>query len=414
MYPRRGFRIYHVKRVLILVLSMLCGCAHQQFVTRPYPRWGQEIWLSRGDREPLLPMRVQMPARPDAAPACLMIVHGMNEYIGRYGEIAAHFAKRFIVAGFDLYAHGLSNPTLLAADRAIAAGGTSFDVSDAYLEQSGLRNLEPMRRDLDQGLRHLIEICDRNAKPDLPIFIVSHSLGSLISASYLLKKASAPDPRDRIRGIVFLGPALAVTEVPGWRGYFQTPVVKLSFYAEEHFLRSHGEPLPLLIANQALALATVPVLDGLFEVLSWPGLRRVFSPRTPNWVPEYLSDSEEERARHRADGYIIRRTILRYVKGVEAEIVRFRRNMAEFATPYFLIYSVGDPITPAWGNHDFAAQTLDKHRDNQVLPLIDKVHHEHLFSAQPLRDELLAKIDRWLDRRLTSLHEAEAERAKER
>ncbi|BBA33084.1 uncharacterized protein sS8_1122 [Methylocaldum marinum] len=390
---------------------MLCGCAHQQFVTQPYPRWGEELWLSRTDRDAPLPMRVRMPARPAAAPACLLIVHGMNEYIGRYHEIAAHFANRFIVAGFDLYAHGLSNPTLLAADRAIAGGASEFDVSGAFLAQSGLRNLDPMRRDLDQVLRRLIEICDRRGRPDLPIFILSHSLGSLIAASYLLERTPGDDPRGRIQGIIFSGPAFSVTEVPGWRGYFQTPIVKLSFYAEEHFLRSHGEPLPLLIANQALALSTVPVLDGLFELLSWPGLRRVFSPTTPGWVPEYLSDWEEERARHRVDGYIIRRSILRYVKGVEEEIVRFRRRMAEFAMPYFLIYSAGDPITPAWGNQDFAAKTSEKHRDNLILPIIDKVHHEHLFSAPPLRDELLGKIEAWLDRRLKSMGEVSVKRA---
>jgi alpha-beta hydrolase superfamily lysophospholipase len=361
------------------------------------------MWLSRNGGEGLLPVRVQTPSQPGAADGCLLIVHGMNEYIGRYGEIAAHFAKRFIVAGFDMYAHGLSNPTLLAADRAMAGGAAGFDVGDAYLAQAALRDLEPMRRDLDRALRSLIEVCDRHGRPGRPIFILSHSLGSLIAASYLLEQTPEDDPRARIQGIVFCGPAFSVTEVPGWRGYFQTPFVKLAFYAEEHFLRSHGEPLPLLVANQALALATVPLLNGLVETLSWPGLRRVFSPTTPGWVPGYLSDWEEERARHRADGYIIRRSILRYVKGVEEEIVRFRRHMAEFAVPYLLVYSGGDPITPAWGNHDFAAETLHNHPDNQILPLVDKVHHEQLFSAPPLRDELLGRIEGWLDRRLRSI-----------
>lgn len=381
---------------------MLCACAHRQLVTKPYPRWGEELWLVRGDCDQPLSMRVQLPENPAAAPACLLIVHGMNEYVGRYGEIAAHFSRRFIVAGFDLYAHGLSNPTLLAADRAIAAGAGEFDVSDAYLTQARLRDLEPMRRDFERALRRLIAICDEQGRPGRPVFILSHSLGSLIAASSLLRH-----PHERVQGIVFSGPAFSVTEIPGWRGYFQTPFVKLAFHVEEHFLRPQGEPLPLMIANQALALVTVPLLDGLFNVLSWPGLRSIFSPVTPDWVPDYLTDWEEERARHRADGYIIRRTILRYVKGIEEEIARFRRGMAGFSTPYLLIYSSRDPITPAWGNHDFAAKTLAKHPDNQLLPLVDKFHHEHLFSAPPLRDELLRRIDDWLERRLKSLHDAD-------
>jgi alpha-beta hydrolase superfamily lysophospholipase len=137
-------------------------------------------------------------------------------------------------------------------------------------------------------------------------------------------------------------------------------------------------------------------------------------PNDTGLGPGIPSDWEEERARHRVDGYIIRRSILRYIKGIEEEIVRFRRRMAEFATPYFLIYSAGDPITPVWGNRDFAAKTSEKHRDNQILPLIDKVHHEHLFSAPPLRDELLGKIEAWLDRRLKSMDEVSAKRANAR
>lgn len=387
---------------------MLCGCAHRQFVNNPYPRWGEEFWLTRPDRAEPLPMRVQLPEDPATASACLLIVHGMNEYVGRYGEVASFFARRYIVAGFDLFAHGLSNPTLRAADRAIADGAAPFDVSDAYLAQSGLRDLTPMRRDFDQALRELITICDGQGQRDRPVFILSHSLGSLIAASYFLEPWSKSDLRQRVQGVVFSGPAFSVTEVPGWRGYFQTPLVKLAFHAEEHFLNPQGEPLPLMLANQLLALVTVPLLDGLFEVLSWPGLRRVFSPVTPDWVPEYLTDWEEERARHRADGYIIRRSILRYVKGVEEEIVRFRRQMEEFRLPYLLIYSGRDPITPAWGSHDFAAKTLAKHPDNQLLPLVHQFHHEHLFSAPPLRDDLLRSIDRWLQRRLAAISRAHA------
>ncbi len=55
----------------------------------------------------------------------------MSEHIGRYGEIAHYFAQRFIVAGFDLYAHGLSNPILQQADQAPSVSATKQDVSDA-------------------------------------------------------------------------------------------------------------------------------------------------------------------------------------------------------------------------------------------------------------------------------------------
>jgi len=386
---------------LFLLLTMLSGCAHRQFVRQPYPRWGEEVRVARAVGAPLI-LRVLEPAEP--APACLLIVHGMNEYVGRYGDIARHFARRYLVAGFDLYAHGLSNPVLAAADRALSEGAVEQDVSQAYLAQTALSDLEPMRRDLDHALRRLVAYCDERGLSGRPVFLLTHSLGALVAASYLLQRQ---DREQRVQGIVLLGPAFSVSRLPGWRGWLANPFIDLSFHAEEHFLHPQDQAWPRAILSQAVALVAAPVFRGVFEALSWPGLRALFTPGTPDWVVDYLTDWEDERARHRADGWIIRRSLLRYVKGVEREIARFRRRMGEFATPYYLIYSGHDPITPAWGNHDFARATLHKHPDNQLLPLPDASHHEHLYSAPPLRDELLEQIERWLERRLSSLHRQE-------
>ncbi|MDV6344936.1 alpha/beta hydrolase [Nitrosomonas sp. Is37] len=395
---------YTTLAFIFWLLTMLAGCAHRQFVTQPLPRWGKEIPINHTNNATPLLLRILQPTDPSNAPACLLLVHGMNEYIGRYGEIARYFAQRFVVAGFDLYAHGLSNPILQQADQALTAGAAQQEVSDAYLAQIPLYNLEPMRQNLDQALKHFIISCDKQGESDKPIFIVSHSLGSLIAASYLLSTQNKSEPTKRVQGIVLLGPAFSVTEVPGWRGWLANPLIKLSFHAQEHFLNPQNEPLPLMIMNQIVSLVIVPLLDGIFEVLSWPGLRTLFTPATPDWVVDYFTDSEEEKARIRADGWFIRRTLLRYVKGIEAEIVHFRRHMSEFAIPYYLIYSVHDPITPAWGNQDFARATLQNHPDNELLPLPKLSHHEHLFSSQPLRDEFLKKIEYWLNLRLLSLN----------
>ncbi len=390
--------------LLLLMPAMLPGCAHRQAVREPYPRWGEETQIPRTEGAPPLILRSLLPPEPAHAPACLLIVHGMNEYVGRYRDIARHFARRFVVAGFDLYAHGLSNPVLLAADRAIRAGAVERDVSDAYLAQVSLSDLEPMRRDLDRALRRLVAMCDQQGNAGRPVFILSHSLGSLVAASYLLEGQDGnADPRRRVEGIVLLGPGFSVPQLPGWRGWLANPLIGLSFFAEDHFLYPAVAPLPQRVLSRTVAFATAPLLNGLFEVLSWPGLRQVFTPSTPDWVVHYLTDSEEERARHRADRYIIRRSLLRYVKAVEREIVRFRHRMDRFATPYFLVYSGREPITPAWGSRDFIAATQHHHRDNRVLALAQFDHHEHLFSAPPFRSELLERIDRWLEQRLSSL-----------
>jgi alpha-beta hydrolase superfamily lysophospholipase len=291
----------------------------------------------------------------------------------------------------------------LTAHNWIKTGATVYDAGKAYLEQAQLGNLQAMRNDLDQALQYLINYCDsitKNAK--LPIFILSHSLGSLVSATYLLQTDNDAI-KARVKGIIFCGPAFAVTEVPGWRGWFQNPLIWFTFHTHEHFLDPHNEALPLLLFNQVLALVTVPLQDGIIELISLPGLRRLFAPTQPSWVAEHLTDSKEERIRQSNDQYIMRRCVMRYVLTVEKEIIWFRRNMARFEMPYLLIYAEQDPITPAWGNIDFAAVTQDKHEDNELMALTGKSHHEQLFSEPVLRAQILQKIDQWLQRRLNHL-----------
>lgn len=381
---------------------MFCfGGRFRQKVRAPYPIWGKEIYLPpQGGGYPLH-LQLLAPDTPDNVSACLLIVHGMNEYIGRYGEIAAHFARRYRVAGVDLTAHGLTNPVLRAAHVSITNGVQQYDVSDMYLQQAQLSDLQPMRRDLDRALRFLMADGDErtDGKPP-PVFILSHSLGSLVTASYLLHSQDS-NLQTRIGGVIFCGPAFSVTRVPSWRGWLQNPLVRFSFYTHTHFLTPPDEPLPMRLLNRWLALLSVPLQDGLIALLSLPGLRAIFSPTTPDWVVNYLSDWEPERKRHRADNYIIRRSILRYVLAVEQEIIRFRKNMALFDTPFLLIYSEQDPITPSWGNIDFAAATQDKHPDNKLVPLLGARHHEQLFSSPALRAQVIAHIDRWLQRRIS-------------
>jgi len=385
------------------MLTMLSGCVHQKFVSEPYPRWGEESRIDPSDGDGSLILRTLFPPELIKARACVLLVHGMNEHIGRYGEVARYFARQFIVTGFDLYAHGLSNPLLQQADLALANGAGRQDVSDAYLAQSSLHDLEPMRRTLDQALRKTIALCDEQGDSERPVFIVSHCLGALVTASYLMQTRNEDDTSKRVQGVIFLAPAFAVSEPPGWRGWLANPLIKLSFHAETHFLHPQNEPLPVLIGNQLLSWVTVPLLDGMFEVFSWPGLRSFMTPGAQAWVVDYLTDSEEEKARLRADDWLIRRGLLRFVKGIEAEIVHFRRQMSEFTMPYYLIYSEHDPITASWGNKDFAQATLQHHADNDVLALPDLRYHQHLFLKEPMRTELLKNIEQWMDRRLHSL-----------
>lgn len=381
-----------------LILPLIGGgCSPSRIATEPYPIWGESVFLPTENGETGRHMQIRKPEQSSDIEACLLIVHGMNEHTGRYREIAWHFASRYLVAGVDMTAHGLSNTTYLKAHESLKSGAEEFDVDSAFLQQAQLRNLGPMRKDLDSAIRELRQRCDETAGVTKPLVILSHSLGSLVGASYLLET----NKQATVDGIIFTGPAFAVTEVPGWRGWFQNPFIRFTYHTQKHFLHPHDEAFPLMLLNQFTALVTVPLQNGIIEFLSLPGMRTIFSPSNPDWVSDYLSDWDVERLRHKHDRYIMHRSILRYVQGVQKEIIRFRRNMADFDTPYLLIYSEFDPITAAWGNVDFAAVTLDKHPLNEVMPLIGKSHHEQLFSEPKLRGEVLDKIDRWLESLIT-------------
>lgn len=380
----------------LLILMVINGCTQHQTVTVPYPLWGEDIILASGDGN-IRHLQHRNPEQNRSVEACILLVHGMNEYIGRYAEIVRYFSGRYIVAGIDLTAHGLSNPVFAKAQK----GVTTQDVSDAFLEQAQLRDLQPMRDDLDLALHYLIHRCDQVAgNKTLPVFILSHSLGSLVSASYLLQTKNCSLEK-RISGIIFTGPAFSVTQIPGWRGWLQNPFVRFSYHTHTHFLNPHDEALPLMLFNQVLSLITVPIQDGIIELLSLPGMRNLFSATTPDWVANYLSNWEEERKRQRADPYIIRRSILRYVLAVEKEVIQFRNNMTQFNTPYMLIYSEYDPITPAWGNTDFAAATQHNHPHNRIMMLAGASHHEQLFSTPELRQQILKKICAWITLRIS-------------
>lgn len=387
-----------IRRLLLSILFpiFLSGCAQKQTVNRLYPLWGEDIILTYGESRSRH-LQIKKPEKSSSAQACILMVHGMNEHIGRYAEIADYFVDRYIVAGIDMTAHGLSNPVFSQVQKRLKTGAAEHDVSDAFVEQAQLRDLQPMRDDLEQALLYLTHRCDQYADgKTLPVYILSHSLGSLVSASYLLEMENNK-LKDRVDGIIFTGPAFSVTHVPGWRGWFQNPFIWFNYHTHEHFLNPHNEALPLLLFNQLLALVTVPIQDGIFEILSLPGLRQLFSPSTPDWVVDYLSNWEVERVRQKADPYIIRRSILRYVLTIEKEVIQFRNDMAQFNIPYLLIYSEFDPITPAWGNTDFAASTEHNHPRNEVIMLAGENHHEQLFSTPELRQKILEKIRSWID-----------------
>ena len=136
--------------------------------------------------------------------AVLQIAHGMMEFIERYEEFAEFMTKHgFLVAGHDHLGHGKS-----LCDR---------EDLGYIAEKNGSGCLT--------ADMHRLRIIAQKHNPDLPYFMLGHSMGSYLLRQYLtvhgeglagaliLGTGSVPD------GIVLFGMALAeaLAKARGWR-----------------------------------------------------------------------------------------------------------------------------------------------------------------------------------------------------
>ena len=117
---------------------------------------------------------------PEGEPkAILLVVHGLAEHSGRYGNIVNHFVPLgYAVYGIDHLGHGKSDGERVYVKR--------FD-------------------DYTNTLKVYFDKV-RGSQPDKPIFLVGHSMGGLIGAVYLL------DHQAELAGAVLSGPAVKIPE----------------------------------------------------------------------------------------------------------------------------------------------------------------------------------------------------------
>src|SRR5690349_7968444 len=122
--------------------------------------------------------------RPAGAPrAVAVVVHGYAEHIGRYREVANVLVQAGLaVVGFDLRGHGRSS-----------GRRGHIDAFSDYLD------------DLDAALA-----LARQLHPGLPVVLVSHSNGGLITLRALTDERRRPDVAGAIISSPFLGLKLAV------------------------------------------------------------------------------------------------------------------------------------------------------------------------------------------------------------
>ncbi len=115
---------------------------------------------------------------PESEPrAVLLVVHGLAEHSGRYGNVVNHFVPLgYAIYGIDHLGHGKSDGPRVYVKR--------FD-------------------DYTNTLKVYFDMI-RGWQPDKPIFLVGHSMGGLISAVYLSHHQAG------LAGAVLSGPAVKI------------------------------------------------------------------------------------------------------------------------------------------------------------------------------------------------------------
>ena len=133
----------------------------------------------KGARDAEVYYQAWLPEEP--VKAVLLVVHGLAEHCGRYGNVVDHFIPLgYAVYGLDHIGHGKSE---------------------------GRRVYVKRFEDFTDTLSMYFAMV-KGRQADAPIFLLGHSMGGLIASCYLL------DHQADFKGAVISGPAVKVTVSP--------------------------------------------------------------------------------------------------------------------------------------------------------------------------------------------------------
>ncbi len=186
--------------------------------------------------------------RPEAPKGVVAITHGLGEHSGRYQNVVGALVPRgYAVYALDFCGHGRS-------------GGPRGHV----------HRFADYLADLDR----LIDKA-RRAEPDLPVFLLGHSLGGLIALAYALERPGA------LQGVIGSAPGLRRRfEVPGYK----LLLGRLMSGIWPTFSQRTGLPVDRLSHDPQVALAYVAD-------------RLVHDRATARWLIEFTRASEDVMAR---------------------------------------------------------------------------------------------------------------------
>ena len=257
---------------------------------------------------------------PDEQPkAIILLVHGYAEHAGRYRYFAEHcVAKGYAVFAIDHWGHGQSD-------------GTPGYVPDFSVFHDGV----------DQLL-----VCAKEEFPNLPVMLVGHSMGGLISATYLLSNQS------KFLACVLSGPAIKAAEEPS-----------------------------------AFLKAVSGFLSRFFPKAGVLELDPNGVSRDPQVVADYLADPLVYNGKMGA----------RLAAEMLNNMTDIQQNAGKISLPILLLHGEKDSLADAEGS-----KYLDAHISSPDKTLIIYPELFHEIFNEPEKDAVLTDMTDWLDRQLAA------------
>lgn len=255
--------------------------------------------------------------RVENAKALIIISHGLGEHSGRYQQTASDFNEAgFSVVALDHIGHGQSP-------------GRRAYVPDF----SALLN------PLDELRTHVA-----NSDPELPVFLIGHSMGGLIAASSLI------DNQAQYQGAILTGPALGLPSPP--------PLWQV-----------------LLLRTLSRFAPTAKAFDIDSSAIC----------RDPAVVDAYLADDLVHHQNIPA----------RMVVSLFDEGARVLQAAPKITLPLLLLHGAKDKLTSVEASKTFVDELGSADKE---ITVYDTLFHE-LFN-EPEREQIIARCRDWMDAHL--------------
>ena len=276
----------------------------------------------------------------------VQLSHGMCEYFSRYTAFAKYLCGLgFIVCGNDHIGHGASVSRTADLGFFAARDGWKYLVED---------------------VKHLTDLMQRRY-PDLPYFLLGHSMGSLIARLYLL------DYGEKLSGCILIGTVGPIAA--------SGSIVHLA----DSVARSRG----------------ITYRSGLLSNLVFKGFNRKI--KQPKTVFDWLSRDTAEVDKYMADlrcGFLFTaRGYYDMFTGLKSLSRLHRLAALPGNLPVLFISGDADPIgTQGKGVNTVAQQFRDAGVRDVTVRLYPGARHE-LFN-ETNRDEITAELIDWLNRHM--------------